>query len=704
MANRYPYLTILGMAFLVITVFTTTAWAVPPYINYQGQLTDSATGDPITDPGLSMTFRIYDAATGGTALWEEEHSSVPVANGIYNVLLGAGTTTVGTFDPSLFSADNRWLEVEIEYEIFDPRQEVTSVAYAFTAATAGDADTLDGHDSLYFAEEGHKHPFSDITGTATDAQIPNDITINYAATAGSATTASHATTADSATTAGYATTAGNADTVDNKHAAEFAGAIHTHSGADIITGTIADARIASTIARDSEIMPTVLANDGTGSTLNADYLDGLSESSFFRLSQSETVSGRPYLYGGTSGSTPPFYVDSTYLVTNLNADYLDGHQGSAYTRTTQDYGRSGVSSTLYEGTATLTSKYVNVTGDDMTGNLSVKAYSYGKGAVRGTDQSGSSIFAEGQLGVLSPTGLPYNPVNIGVLGIKPNLGGNGVAVYGWNNDSNPANYGMYAVANGSGTTNYGIYAKAANASVNYAGYFDGTVRIDGEADFYDTSGDSTLLMEASEDGTLPGAQIKLENGSDKTTVELDGYIWGGGALYLRNKDGATTIRLEGDYGNSTDGRIITQELQITGGSDLSEQFDIEKLYEDIKPGMLVSIDPKKPGKLQISVEPYDKKVAGIISGANGIKPGMLMGQQGTDADGAYPVALTGRVYCWANTSNGPIEAGDLLTTSHVPGHAMKATDRDRAFGATIGKAMTSLEQGGGLVLVLVSLQ
>jgi hypothetical protein len=50
-----------------------------------------------------------------------------------------------------------------------------------------------------------------------------------------------------------------------------------------------------------------------------------------------------------------------------------------------------------------------------------------------------------------------------------------------------------------------------------------------------------------------------------------------------------------------------------------------------------------------------------------------------------------------------VQPGDLLTTSQVPGHAMKA-DRAKASGATLGKAMTRLESGRGLVLVLVTLQ
>ena len=77
---------------------------------------------------------------------------------------------------------------------------------------------------------------------------------------------------------------------------------------------------------------------------------------------------------------------------------------------------------------------------------------------------------------------------------------------------------------------------------------------------------------------------------------------------------------------------------------------------------------------------------------------------GTIADGEHPVALTGRVYCMADASNGPIVPGDLLTTSEVPGHAMKVTDHGLAQGAILGKAMTALEAGQGTLLVLVSLQ
>jgi len=157
------------------------------------------------------------------------------------------------------------------------------------------------------------------------------------------------------------------------------------------------------------------------------------------------------------------------------------------------------------------------------------------------------------------------------------------------------------------------------------------------------------------------------------------------------------------------GRARVGVLEITGGSDFSENFDVVNAQnsadDEAKPGMIVCIDPKTPGKLIVSRRAYDATVAGIISGAGGVEVGMTMGQAGTLADGKHPVALTGRVYALCDASTGAIEPGNLLTTSDTPGHAMKSSDRERSHGTVIGKAMTGLARGErGLVLVLVNLQ
>lgn len=229
------------------------------------------------------------------------------------------------------------------------------------------------------------------------------------------------------------------------------------------------------------------------------------------------------------------------------------------------------------------------------------------------------------------------------------------------------------------------------------------------------------------DGNSGGAGlIEVRNHLGATRAELDGLgAGGGGELVLRDEDGTTTVFIEGaegagngsqialyngagsativldaDFGGES--RITTQVLEITGGSDLSENFDIQSPHA--KPGMLVRIDPAHPGELAVSDRAYDRTVAGVVSGAGGVKPGLVMGQRNSKADGKHPVALTGRVYCLVDADRGAIEPGDLITTSATPGHGMKVTDHARAQGAIIGKAMTGQANGQGLVLVLVSLQ
>lgn len=183
-------------------------------------------------------------------------------------------------------------------------------------------------------------------------------------------------------------------------------------------------------------------------------------------------------------------------------------------------------------------------------------------------------------------------------------------------------------------------------------------------------------------------------GSCAGTYGVGGCATTGDGVVGRSRDG-----LAGRF----EGRVLVEVLEITGGSDLAEPFNVAAL-EPIAPGTLVSIDPVRPGQLRVASKPYDRAVAGVVSGANGLRPGLTLSQKGTVDEGSSLIALGGRVYCLADASSDAIHPGDLLTTSRVPGHAMKVTDYSKAQGAIIGKAMTSLEDGSGFVLVLVTLQ
>jgi hypothetical protein len=149
---------------------------------------------------------------------------------------------------------------------------------------------------------------------------------------------------------------------------------------------------------------------------------------------------------------------------------------------------------------------------------------------------------------------------------------------------------------------------------------------------------------------------------------------------------------------------ITGNLNIGPGGDVilndcAEHFSV--IDGEADPGTVMVID--QDGTLRPSSHPYDKKVAGVVSGAGNYRPGIVLGKQQADDDGIL-IALFGKVYCKVDAQYSSIEVGDLLTTSLTSGHAMKARDQSRAFGSVIGKALRSLHSGQGLIPILVALQ
>ena len=254
-------------------------------------------------------------------------------------------------------------------------------------------------------------------------------------------------------------------------------------------------------------------------------------------------------------------------------------------------------------------------------------------------------------------------------------------------DGNSGGAGLIQVRNNSGFNRVDLDGQAASGG--------------GEVLVRDAGGTATVRLFGAQTSTT-GARIELyqANGVRPTAV-LDGEgNTGGSFLELYKTDGTRTIWMDAD--DAGEGRISTQVLEITGGSDFSENFEIQS--PEAQPGMIVKIDALHPGELAVSDRAYDRTVAGVVSGAGGVKPGLTMGQRGTLVAGRYPVALTGRVYCLVDAERGAIVPGDLITTSATPGYGMKVNDYPRAQGAVIGKAMSGLSSGRGLVLLLVSLQ
>ncbi|MFI5956387.1 hypothetical protein [Cryptosporangium sp. NPDC051539] len=178
--------------------------------------------------------------------------------------------------------------------------------------------------------------------------------------------------------------------------------------------------------------------------------------------------------------------------------------------------------------------------------------------------------------------------------------------------------------------------------------------------------------------------LRLRGDDGQTKIQLDG---GRQLLLMFNAAGAPTITLDGNSG----------DIQLNG-ADCAEDFDVID-PASVGPGSVLTIGAG--GRLESCQKAYDRRVAGIVSGAGGYRPGVVLdsrpGQKRT------PVALSGKAFCKVDASEEPVEVGDLLTTSARTGYAMKATDPQKAFGATLGKALQPLAQGTGLIPVLVAL-
>ena len=125
---------------------------------------------------------------------------------------------------------------------------------------------------------------------------------------------------------------------------------------------------------------------------------------------------------------------------------------------------------------------------------------------------------------------------------------------------------------------------------------------------------------------------------------------------------------------------------------MAESFSVAG--EALEPGDLVVLEAGAHVR-RSGGTPYDARMAGVVSA----DPGLTLGwETGGDA----PIALAGRVPLKVTLENGPIAAGDHLTSSTTPGRAMKATEP----GATVGIALEAFDgaqASEGEVLTFVSL-
>ena len=666
---------------------------VPNTLNIQGVLMDE-TGSPLPDGDYYVAFDFWDAATSGNMVWSETTLAHQVG-GVFNAILGSGEE----FYPETFSQP-LWLRMTIDGE--DPTEPLIPMTSVATALRAWSVDPGAAVRSLNGMTDSVT-----LIGGANVTITPSGSTLTISAVAGAG--------------------GDDGDWV-------ISGEDISHTPGTVFVGLDAPAAKADGIPprrdgddnqRDpsSAKMMVLGINEGLTSFLidDDDLADGRS-AIFARRYRSVRNDGTGFADNQTNTAITGYndwgdsYTFGVAGYTWFDFSYTGGVLGSnntgdiwsslAYRDGNGFYWGMYTPNSLHVGQLTRTFALQVLEGassgyiltSDSSGNASWQppsaAQSDGDWTINGDD-----LFHDGGGTVAIGTS---NPIPILDHPYSTTLQVSAYSLPALCLDHTAGGFDRWAIYNAGNRLQFG-YTESATSTPSVS------MQINEYSTYImDQNGAKRIALQGYDGDMETGGMIKLygANTNDYPTLVLDGHegTSSGGKITARNGSGNTQVTITGNHDNSNIGRVITPVLEITGGSDLSEQFDIGNTSLLLEPGMVVSIDPDHPGQLTLCENSYDRRVAGVISGAGGVNTGMLMGQSGSDADGEHPVALVGRVYVWADASNGPIEPGDLLTSSDRPGHAMKVEDHSRAMGAILGKAMTGLSEGQGLILTLVSLQ
>ncbi len=173
-----------------------------------------------------------------------------------------------------------------------------------------------------------------------------------------------------------------------------------------------------------------------------------------------------------------------------------------------------------------------------------------------------------------------------------------------------------------------------------------------------------------------------------------GFDWFRGGTHSDIQDdpgtgGFRQMRLDGD------GNLHVRGTVSGGGADFAEMLAGES---GLEPGDVLAIGTD--GSLVKSSEPGQTTVVGVFS----TQPGFLGGaSDGEDHAGKVPLAVVGIVPVKATAENGPIRPGDRLIASATRGRAMR-TSAEPVVGSVIGKALSPLASGTGVVQMLVLVQ
>lgn len=644
------------------TVLPGYAQDVPASINYQGKLTD-AIGKPVPDGTYQVQFKLYTVETAGTAFWTSAAVKVQTSGGVFTTQLTPVTPT------TLDDQTDVWLEIVMDPlgapETLSPRSKLTSAPFALRA---GDLD-LPYTESIDSASTAFK-----VTNIGGGAAITGHSSSNYGYLGGTdygvygfakAGTEPYGVAGSNFSGGSFGYLGGVSQGVHGVTTSSDEGVQGTSSSTgyaiygessgtgDAVRGHTTGATGSNAgsfqISNDANTSPALFATSNGGGQAVFGSASGNGEAGYFQISNS--ASSANALVGFTNGSG-----------IGLNA-YNSGTGLGARIRTTTTANPSHALQATAAGTGS--AGYFETTN---TANNSDAVYAETDGT--------STTLARAVYGLHSSSGN-FGFLASGTYGVYGSVSGlSDAGVYGTSSGSNGYGVWGYASYDAAGSSNYGVRG-GADGDYGRGGYFVATgANGRGVQGYANNTGASTNY----------GGHFTA-NG----TYGIGIYSRGGASGYAAEFSGNVLIKDRGT------GATV---MELGTGLDYAEGFDVSE-DSPAEPGTVLVIDERNPGKLAVSAQAYDHRVAGIVAGAKGLKSGVRLTAGGFDCD----VALAGRVFCNVDATRAAVSPGDLLTTSATPGYAMKVTDHPRAQGAILGKAMEPLAKGSrGQILVLVTLQ